>query len=57
MLVWHIVGIGTRDRERLLSEAGVGWVRLYPTGVGSFESIVQNVRAVVLCCICRSFAF
>jgi hypothetical protein len=30
-------------RERLLSEAGVGWVRLYPTGVGSFEGIVQNV--------------
>ncbi len=32
-------------RERFLSEAGVGWVRLYPAGVGSFEGVVEHVDA------------
>jgi len=34
-------------KERLLSEAGVGWVRLYPTGVGSFTGVVDSVDSYI----------
>lgn len=34
-------------RERLSTEAGEGWVRLYPRGAGSFKEVAEVVDASV----------